>query len=163
MPSFDLNRQVVEKAERFGFDFALSMIKLHGFWWALAVLGSQSGIIHPCGGACSGNHPHSVFRLGRGANSLFHYFQRHSIHWPPLSRIGPLREIRSMRVRRPRGMLSGRFQGLARRYEKYAPPEPPGPKEMSNQRQSPQMVEITRFTRPIEIPLRNAPARQRSQ
>jgi pyrimidine oxygenase len=25
------NRQVVEKAERFGFDFALSMIKLHGF------------------------------------------------------------------------------------------------------------------------------------
>jgi pyrimidine oxygenase len=31
MPSFDLNRQVVERAERFGFDFALSMIKLHGF------------------------------------------------------------------------------------------------------------------------------------
>jgi pyrimidine oxygenase len=31
MPSFDLNRTIVEKAERFGFDFALSMIKLHGF------------------------------------------------------------------------------------------------------------------------------------
>ena len=31
MPSFDLNRQVVQKAEAFGFDFALSMIKLHGF------------------------------------------------------------------------------------------------------------------------------------
>ena len=30
-PSFDLNRSIVEKAERFGFDFALSMIKLHGF------------------------------------------------------------------------------------------------------------------------------------
>ena len=30
-PSFDLNRKVVRKAERFGFDFALSMIKLHGF------------------------------------------------------------------------------------------------------------------------------------
>jgi alkanesulfonate monooxygenase SsuD/methylene tetrahydromethanopterin reductase-like flavin-dependent oxidoreductase (luciferase family) len=30
-PSFDLNLQVVEKAERFGFGFALSMIKLHGF------------------------------------------------------------------------------------------------------------------------------------
>ena len=30
-PSFDLNRDVVQKAERFGFDFALSMIKLHGF------------------------------------------------------------------------------------------------------------------------------------
>src|SRR5438045_7022400 len=30
-PSFDLNLDVVHKAERFGFDFALSMIKLHGF------------------------------------------------------------------------------------------------------------------------------------
>ena len=30
-PTFDLNREIVEKAERFGFDFALSMIKLHGF------------------------------------------------------------------------------------------------------------------------------------
>ena len=31
MPSFDLNRTVVEIAERFGFEFALSMIKLRGF------------------------------------------------------------------------------------------------------------------------------------
>jgi len=31
MPSFDLNLAIVEKAERFGFEFALSMIKLHGF------------------------------------------------------------------------------------------------------------------------------------
>ncbi len=30
-PSFDLNQTVVKKAEAFGFDFALSMIKLHGF------------------------------------------------------------------------------------------------------------------------------------
>src|SRR5580700_377356 len=30
-PSFDLNKTVVQKAEAFGFDFALSMIKLHGF------------------------------------------------------------------------------------------------------------------------------------
>ncbi len=30
-PSFDLNRDIVQKGERFGFDFALSMIKLHGF------------------------------------------------------------------------------------------------------------------------------------
>jgi pyrimidine oxygenase len=30
-PSFDLNNAVVQKAEAFGFDFALSMIKLHGF------------------------------------------------------------------------------------------------------------------------------------
>ena len=30
-PSFDLNRTVVEQAERYGLDFALSMIKLRGF------------------------------------------------------------------------------------------------------------------------------------
>ena len=30
-PSFDLNKTVVQNAEAFGFDFALSMIKLHGF------------------------------------------------------------------------------------------------------------------------------------
>ena len=35
-PTFDLNKTVVQKAEAFGFDFALSMIKLHGF-------GGQSG------------------------------------------------------------------------------------------------------------------------
>lgn len=31
MPSFDLNKAVVQKAEGYGLDFALSMIKLHGF------------------------------------------------------------------------------------------------------------------------------------
>ncbi|WP_119422176.1 pyrimidine utilization protein A [Desertibaculum subflavum] len=31
MPSFDLNREIVARAERYGFDFALSMIKLRGF------------------------------------------------------------------------------------------------------------------------------------
>jgi pyrimidine oxygenase len=31
MPSFELNKAVVQKAEGYGFDFALSMIKLHGF------------------------------------------------------------------------------------------------------------------------------------
>ncbi len=30
-PSYDLNKTIVEKAEKFGFDFALSMIKLRGF------------------------------------------------------------------------------------------------------------------------------------
>jgi pyrimidine oxygenase len=30
-PSYELNKTVVQKAERFGFDFALSMIKLRGF------------------------------------------------------------------------------------------------------------------------------------
>ena len=44
MPSFDLNRTIVEKAERFGFDFALSMIKLRGFGGPSGVLGLQPGI-----------------------------------------------------------------------------------------------------------------------
>src|ERR1700729_513 len=31
MPSFELNKQIVLKAEHYGLDFALSMIKLRGF------------------------------------------------------------------------------------------------------------------------------------
>ena len=31
MPTFDLNRQIVQKAEKHGFKFALSMIKLRGY------------------------------------------------------------------------------------------------------------------------------------
>lgn len=31
MPSFELNKQIVQKAEKYSFDFALSMIKLRGF------------------------------------------------------------------------------------------------------------------------------------
>jgi len=31
MPTFELNKQIVQKAEGYGFDFALSMIKLRGF------------------------------------------------------------------------------------------------------------------------------------
>src|ERR1700750_3447110 len=31
MPSFDLNKDIVLRAERYGFEFALSMIKLRGF------------------------------------------------------------------------------------------------------------------------------------
>jgi pyrimidine oxygenase len=31
MPTFELNKAIVQKAESYGFDFALSMIKLRGF------------------------------------------------------------------------------------------------------------------------------------
>ena len=31
MPTFELNKQITQKAESYGFDFALSMIKLRGF------------------------------------------------------------------------------------------------------------------------------------
>ena len=35
MPTFELNKQIVQTAEHYGFDFALSMIKLHGFGGSL--------------------------------------------------------------------------------------------------------------------------------
>ena len=31
MPTFELNKKIVQRAEHYGFDFALSMIKLRGF------------------------------------------------------------------------------------------------------------------------------------
>src|SRR5207237_9219732 len=31
MPSFDLNKEIAQKAEKYGLDFLLSMIKLRGF------------------------------------------------------------------------------------------------------------------------------------
>ena len=46
-PSFDLNREVVLRAERYGFDFALSMIKLRGFGGKSRLLGRQSRIPSP--------------------------------------------------------------------------------------------------------------------
>jgi pyrimidine oxygenase len=36
-PSFQLNKQIVQKAEGYGLDFALSMIKLRGFGGATEV------------------------------------------------------------------------------------------------------------------------------
>ena len=67
-PSFDLNRTIVEKAERFGFDFALSMIKLHGFGGPSRILGLQSGIVHADGGTGRGDQPHPAVRHLRRAD-----------------------------------------------------------------------------------------------
>ena len=58
-PSFDLNKTIVEKAEHFGFDFALSMIKLHGFGGPSAVLGLQPRILHADGRSGRGRPPAS--------------------------------------------------------------------------------------------------------
>ena len=51
-PSYDLNKAIVDKAERFGFDFALSMIKLYGFggsfgFWADRPILSNRGARRP--------------------------------------------------------------------------------------------------------------------
>ena len=67
-PSFDLNRTIVEKAERFGFDFALSMIKLHGFGGPSRILGLQPGIVHADGGPGRGDDAHPAVRHLRRAD-----------------------------------------------------------------------------------------------
>jgi len=46
MPTFDLNKQIVQKAEHYGLDFALSMIKLRGFGGKSEFLGPQSRVVH---------------------------------------------------------------------------------------------------------------------
>jgi hypothetical protein len=63
-PSFALNKAVVQKAEKFGFDFALSMIKLHGFggkteFWDYNL---ES---FPDGGPCRGHQSDQAIRLYR--------------------------------------------------------------------------------------------------
>ena len=60
-PSFDLNKTIVEKPRAFGFDFALSMIKLHGFGGPSGVLGLQPGIVHPDGGTGGGTDADQLF------------------------------------------------------------------------------------------------------
>lgn len=49
-PTFELNKEIVLKAEHYHFDFALSMIKLRGFGGKTEFLGSQPRILHLDGG-----------------------------------------------------------------------------------------------------------------
>ncbi len=51
-PSFDLNKQVVQKAERYGFEFALSMIKLRGFGGKSEFWDYNLEVLHPDGRPC---------------------------------------------------------------------------------------------------------------
>ena len=67
-PSFDLNRTIVEKAERFGFDFALSMIKLHGFGGPSGFWDYNLEFVHADGGAGGGDQPDPVVCHVRGAD-----------------------------------------------------------------------------------------------
>ncbi len=50
-PSFTLNRTVVQKAEAYGLDFALSMIKLRGFGGKSEFWDHNLEIVHADGGA----------------------------------------------------------------------------------------------------------------
>ena len=67
-PSFDLNREVVQKAERFGFDFALSMIKLHGFGGPSQFWDYNLELFTLMAGLASVTEPHPAFRHLRGAD-----------------------------------------------------------------------------------------------
>ena len=67
-PSFDLNRTIVEKAERFGFDFALSMIKLHGFGGPSEFWDYNLESFTLMAGPRRGHHPHPALRYMRRAD-----------------------------------------------------------------------------------------------
>jgi pyrimidine oxygenase len=55
-PSFDLNNEIVRKAETYGFDFALSMIKLHGFGGPSEFWNYNLESLHPPDGRAGGGH-----------------------------------------------------------------------------------------------------------
>ena len=66
-PSFELNKQTTLNAERYGFDFALSMIKLRGFGGQDRVLGPQPRVLHPDGGPRRRDLAHQALRHGADA------------------------------------------------------------------------------------------------
>ena len=85
MPTFDLNKQVVQKAESYGFDFALSMIKLRGFggkteFWEhnlesftlMAGLAAVTARIKIFATVADADHPAG----DRGADGVDHRFHR---------------------------------------------------------------------------------------
>ena len=67
-PSFDLNREVVLRAEKYGFDFALSMIKLRGFGGKSRYWDDNLEILHPDGGPGLDHQPHRALRHCRRAH-----------------------------------------------------------------------------------------------
>ena len=92
MPSFELNKTVVQSAEKYGFDFALSMIKLRGFGGKTRVLGAQSGELHPDGGPGRGHQQDQDLRHRRDADHAarrsWRAWRRPSIPSPGPGRFG---------------------------------------------------------------------------
>ena len=68
MPSFDLNREIVQRAEQYGLDFALSMIKLRGFGGASEFWDHNLESFTLMAGPRRGDQAHQALRLGRGAD-----------------------------------------------------------------------------------------------
>src|SRR5258707_11855690 len=70
-PTFNLNRQIVAKAEAYGLDFALSMIKLRGFGGASRFWGSKFASFTP------------VARLSAGTRRINIYASVRTLTLPP--------------------------------------------------------------------------------
>ena len=65
-PSFDLNKTIVQKAEGFGFDFALSMIK-----WASFTIPSTCSVLIPTPSSTFGFEIISVHKITLAAIKSF--------------------------------------------------------------------------------------------
>ena len=68
MPSFELNREIVQKAESYGVDFALSMIKLRGFGGKTEFWDHNLEVLHPHGRPGRGDRADQALRLDRDAD-----------------------------------------------------------------------------------------------
>jgi pyrimidine oxygenase len=68
MPTFELNKQIVLKAERYGLEFALSMIKLRGFGGKSEFWDHNLESFTLMAGPGRGHQAHPALRLGRGAH-----------------------------------------------------------------------------------------------
>ena len=68
LPSFELNRRVVQQAEGYGLDFALSMIKLHGFGGRPEFWDDGLESFTLMAGLAAVTTPHQAVCLHRGAD-----------------------------------------------------------------------------------------------
>ena len=87
MPTFELNKAIVQKAEHYHFDFALSMIKLRGFGGKTEFWDHN---LYPDGGPGGGNLAHPDLRHrrhpypspgNRGADGLHHRLHLRRALW----------------------------------------------------------------------------------
>ncbi len=89
-PSFDLNRTVVQKAEAYGCDFVLSMIKLRGFGGTSEFWDHNLEVVHADGGACRRHVAHPPLRNGGDLDLAARHHGAHDEHHQ-LDRARPLR------------------------------------------------------------------------
>ena len=109
MPSFELNKAIVQKAEGYGFDFALSMIKLRGFggkteFW------EHNRVLHADGGPGCRHQQDPAVRHRRNAHSAAGHRRAHGFdHRLDLRR--PLRREPRHRLAKARVQPDGPVAG----------------------------------------------------